>query len=326
MHIPFLLAAVGKDYIWGGTRLKKEFAKDLSLSSLAEMWECSTHPEGPSRVASGPYQGKLLQEVLLQRPDFVGTHPVVKKGQLPVLVKLIDAQQDLSVQVHPADDYAHTHENGQLGKTEMWYVLQAEPGAKLVYGFRRDMSRELLLRTLKEKTFPQYLQYIPVHTNDAFYIEPGTVHAIGKGIVLAEVQENSNITYRLYDYDRVDKNGQTRTLHTQQALAVANLKAGRAPVQPMRVLNYQPGCAKELIGRCKYFLVERMLINCLPDQPLSYQTGHNSFRILLCIQGEGELVWAEDKLHFKKGDCLFVPADSVPLKVVGNTQFLQVSC
>ncbi len=326
MHIPFLLAPAGKDYIWGGTRLKKDFAKQLDFSSLAETWECSTHPDGPSVVISGPYQGQALQNVLVKRPDFVGTHPQVVNGQIPILVKLIDAAQDLSVQVHPSDEYARVNENGQLGKTEMWYVLHAEPDAKLVYGFTRDMTRELVLKTLEDKTFPQYLQYIPVHTNDVFYIEPGTVHAIGKGIVLAEVQENSNITYRLYDYDRVDKSGRARALHRTQALAVANLKAGTEPVQPMRVLNYQPGCAKELIGRCKYFLVERMLVNCSTEHPFVYQTGHNSFRVLLCTQGEGYISWETEKLPFKKGDCLFVPADSIPLQMVGNTQFLQVSC
>lgn len=326
MHIPFLLTPAGKDYIWGGTRLKNEFAKNLCFSSLAETWECSTHPEGPSKVASGPYNGQTLQNVLIQRPDFVGTHPQVVNGQLPILVKLIDAQQDLSIQVHPSDQYARVHENGQLGKTEMWYILHAEPGSKLVYGFARDMTKELVLKTLDDKTFPKYLQYIPVRTNDVFYIEPGTVHAIGKGIVLAEVQENSNITYRLYDYDRVDKNGQTRALHRQKALEVANLKASKEQLQPMRVLNYQPGCAKELIGRCKYFLVERILVNCPAKRPFSYQTGQNSFRVLLCTQGAGYLGWENGKLSFKKGDCLFVPASSILLDMVGNAQFLQVSC
>ncbi len=326
MHIPFLLAPVGKDYLWGGTRLKDEFAKDFSMTSLAETWECSTHPEGPSRVVSGPYQGKLLQEVLKNHPDFIGTHPQVTDGQIPILVKLIDAQQDLSIQVHPSDEYAQTHENGQLGKTEMWYVLHAEPGAKLVYGFAREMSKELIRKALQHKTLPQYLQYIPVHTNDVFYIEPGTVHAIGKGIVLAEVQENSNITYRLYDYDRIDKDGQARALHVEKALDVANLKSSREPIQPMRVLHYQPGCARELIGRCKYFLVERMLVNGTQEQPVVYQTDYNSFSVLLCLKGQGEIRWEEDKLSFNKGDCIFIPAKSVPLHILGNTQFLQVSC
>ncbi len=326
MHIPFLLAPAGKDYIWGGNRLKQEFAKDFSLSSLAETWECSTHPDGLSQVISGPYKGKTLQEVLSLRPDFVGTHPKVVNGQIPVLIKLIDAQQDLSVQVHPSDEYAGIHENGQLGKTEMWYVLHAEPGAKLVYGFSRDMNKDLILKTLKDKTFTHYLQYISVYTNDVFYIEPGTVHAIGKGIVLAEVQENSNITYRLYDYDRQDKNGQARSLHIKQALEVINLKASKEPLQPMRVLNYQPGCAKELIGRCKYFLVERMLVNSSVKQPLAYKTEHNSFKVLLCVQGKGKLSWKDNNLDFKKGSCIFVPANSVPLQIVGKSQFLQVGC
>lgn len=326
MHIPFLLTPAGKECIWGGIRLKNEFFKNLCFPSLAETWECSTHPEGPSKVASGPYNGQTLQDVLIRRPDFIGTHPKVVNGQIPILVKLIDAQQDLSVQVHPSDEYARVHENGQLGKTEMWYILHAEPGAKLVYGFAHEMTKELVLKTLADKTFPKYLQYIPVRTNDVFYIEPGTVHAIGKGIVLAEVQENSNITYRLYDYERVDKTGQTRVLHRQKALDVANLRVSKEQIQPMRTLNYQPGCAKELIGRCKYFFVERILVNCSSKRPLSYQTGQNSFRVLLCTQGEGYMNWKTEKLSFKKGDCLFVPANSILLDIVGNVRFLQVSC
>lgn len=326
MHIPFLLRPAQKDYLWGGTHLKHEFAKDTSLSSLAETWECSTHPDGPSTVASGPYQGKTLQEVLTARPDFIGTHPKVVNGQIPVLVKLIDAQQNLSVQVHPTDDYAHSHEPGQLGKTEMWYILNARPGAKLIYGFKRTLTADTVRQSIQDDTLPRYLQEIDVHENDVFYIEPGTVHAIGAGIVLAEVQENSNITYRLYDYGRTDKNGQKRPLHVQQALAVANLQASGLPKSPMRVLNYQPGWADELLARCKYFLVKRVLLNRPAQQPLTYQTGRNSFHVLLCVQGEGGFVFNQSKLPFKKGDCLFVPADSVTLSIYGKTQFLQVSC
>lgn len=325
MHIPFLLAPVGKDYLWGGSRLKEEFAKDLSLPFLAETWECSTHPDGPSLVSSGPYQGRTLQEVLIERPDFVGAH-CLQNGQLPVLVKLIDAQQDLSVQVHPLDAYAQHHEDGQLGKAEMWYVLHADPGAKLVYGFRQDVTKELVLKTLQDNTFPNYLQYIPVHQNDIFFIEPGTVHALGKGIVLAEVQENSNITYRLYDYNRVDKHGHFRPLHVQKALEVATLTASCKPIQPKRVLHHQPGCAKELLIRCPYFEVERMLVDSSSECPFTYQTGKNSFHVLLCVQGKGTIRWEQDSLSINKGDCLFVPADSVALQWIGNFQFLQVSC
>ena len=326
MHIPFLLRPAQKDYLWGGTRLKDEFAKDTALSSLAETWECSTHPDGPSQIASGPYCGETLQTVLSRRPDFVGTHPRVTNGQLPVLVKLIDAQQNLSVQVHPSDEYAHLHEAGAQGKTEMWYVLHADPGARLIYGFQRNMTKEQVRKTLADKTFLRYLQYIPVHTNDVFYVSPGTVHAIGKGIVLAEVQENSNITYRLYDYDRRDKNGHPRPLHIEQALEVASLQASPAPHSPMRVLNYRPGFASELLARCPYFLVHRILLNRPKAAPLPYQTGSNSFHILLCLKGTGNLAANSVRLDFKKGDCLFIPADSVPLTLCGNTQFLQVSC
>ena len=146
---PFLLKPAGKDYLWGGSRLKDDFSKDMDLTPLAETWECSTHPDGPSIVASGMYEGRLLSEVLNRHPEYMGTHPKTDGG-LPILIKFIDARKDLSVQVHPDDEYAREHEHGSLGKTEMWYVLDAAKDAKLVYGFYHDISREKLKKSLED--------------------------------------------------------------------------------------------------------------------------------------------------------------------------------
>ena len=203
---PFLLKPAGKDYLWGGSRLKDDFSKDMDLTPLAETWECSTHPDGPSIVASGVYEGRLLSEVLNRHPEYMGTHPKTDGG-LPILIKFIDARKDLSVQVHPDDEYAREHEHGSLGKTEMWYVLDAAKDAKLVYGFYHDISRKKLKKSLEDGNVERYLQKVKVQKDDLFYIEPGTVHAIGAGVLIAEIQESSNLTYRMYDYGRVDKNG-----------------------------------------------------------------------------------------------------------------------
>ncbi len=323
---PFLLKPAFKDYLWGGQKLRDEYGKETDLQPLAESWECSTHPDGESRVVSGEFIGMTLSEVLKNHPEFLGTHPRTK-GELPILVKLIDARQDLSVQVHPTDEYAMEHENGQLGKTEMWYVLHAEPGAKLIYGFRKDMTPQQIRHAVEKGTLSRSLQEVPVKKNDVFLINAGTVHAIGAGIVVAEIQESSNLTYRIYDYDRVDKNGKKRELHIEKALEVTNGRSSARPRQPMRVLNYRNGYAKELLARCKYFQVERMLLNTERCRNMAeFASGPNSFRVLLCTGGCGTMYGEGVSLCFFKGDCLFIPAESIPLKLHGRAQLLDIGC
>lgn len=324
---PFLLKPAGKDYLWGGNRLNDDFSKGIDMQPLAETWECSTHPDGPSTVASGEFEGMLLTDVLKAHPEYLGTHPRTA-GELPILIKFIDAKKDLSVQVHPDDAYAMEHEHGSLGKTEMWYVLDASKDAKLVYGFNHDMDRETLRKSLLKGTVEKYLQKVPVKKDDVFYIEAGRVHAIGAGALIAEIQENSNLTYRLYDYNRVDRNGKTRELHIDKALEVADLKGSAAPRQPLRVLKYSKGCATEFLCRCKYFQVERQLVNTERIRGLAdFQTDSSSFQVLLCVDGCGILFGEQgETLNFFKGDCIFVPADSIPMKIHGKMQLLKVSC
>ena len=324
---PFLLKPAGKDYLWGGSRLNDDFSKGIDLEPLAETWECSTHPDGPSSVASGEFCGRLLSDVLKAHPEFLGTHPETK-GELPILIKFIDAKKDLSVQVHPDDAYAFEKENGQKGKTEMWYVLDASKDARLIYGFTRDMNPNTLRRSLKTDVIEKYLQKIPVHKDDVFFIEPGTVHAIGAGTLVAEIQENSNLTYRMYDYNRTDKNGNMRELHIDKALDVVNTKGSAAPKQQIRVLKYVPGSATEFICRCKYFQVERMLINTERCRELvNFKTDGTSFQVLLCTNGCGVLLEENgEALHFFRGDCIFVPADSEVIRIHGRAQFLKVMC
>ena len=187
------------------------------------------------------------------------------------------------------DEYARKNEH-DLGKTEMWYVLDAKPEASIIYGFNQDITKDLLRRALANGSITNYLNRVPVHKNDLFFIEAGTVHAIGAGCLIAEIQEASNITYRLYDYDRIDKNGKKRQLHLDKVLEVAKLESSITPRQPMRVLKYRAGCASELLARCRYFQVERMLLNTEVHRELvSFQTGTNSFRALLCVNGCGSL-------------------------------------
>lgn len=327
--LPFLMRPAAKDYLWGGRRLNDDFGKSIGLTPLAETWECSTHPDGPSVCSGGEYDGMTLTEVLRAHPEYLGTHPLQLTGgrpELPILVKLIDAEKDLSVQVHPDDGYAKTREHG-MGKTEMWYILKAKKGAKIVYGFNRDMTREGLRAAAGSGEILRCLRTVPVEKDDIFYIEAGRVHAIGAGILLAEIQENSNLTYRLYDYDRTDRAGRKRELHVEKALDVAILSSGAEPKQPMRVLRYRRACASELLTRCKYFQVERLLLNTETARaPVPYRAGSNSFRVLLCIDGCGSVRGENYFENIYKGDCFFIPADSVPLYLHGKACFLDVTC
>ena len=326
---PFLLKPAAKDYLWGGSRLHDDFGKEMNISPLAETWECSTHPDGQSVVATGAESGKTLGEVLCLHHAFLGTHPpqtMNGKPGLPVLIKLVDAKQKLSVQVHPDDAFALANENS-LGKTEMWYVLSAKKDATLVYGFNQDMNEASVKHALAEGSIENYLNRVTVHKDDVFYIETGTVHALGAGVIVAEIQESSNLTYRLYDYERTDKNGNQRELHVEKALRVMKMASSAAPRQPMRVLKYAKGCASELLMRCKYFQVERLLLNTeVHRQMTGYQTESNSFHALLCTEGCGVMFGEDFMLNFFKGDCVFVPADSIPLKLHGKAQLLDVSC
>lgn len=325
---PFLLKPAAKDYLWGGSRLNDDFSKEIDLQPLAETWECSTHPDGPSIAASGEFAGMLLTDILKEHPEYLGTHPYNEEGQIPILIKFIDAKQNLSVQVHPDDAYAFEHENGSLGKTEMWYVLDATRDASLIYDFYHDIDKNTLYESLQDGTVEKYLQKVPVKKDDVFYIEAGTVHGIGAGALIAEIQENSNLTYRLYDYDRVDKYGNKRELHIKKALEVADLKGSAAPRQPMRVLHYKKGCAGELLCRCKYFQVERQIINTERCRNMAEFFGSsNSFQVFLCTAGCGVLMAEEmESLHFFKGDCIFVPAGCEAFKLHGRAQILKVSC
>ena len=321
---PFLLSPAAKDYLWGGSRLNDDFNYGISMSPLAEVWVCSTHSDGTSFVDE---YGCSLRELLLKHPEFLGTHAIrLADGELPILIKLIDADKDLSVQVHPDDEYARIHEDS-LGKTEMWYVLDAENDSRIVYGFNHDVTSENVLESLESDKLESILNYIPVKKNDIFYIESGTVHAIGAGTLVVEIQENSNVTYRLYDYNRVDKDGRKRPLHIEKALDVIDLKVKRTPRQPLRLMKYRRGCANELLCRCKYFQVERMLLNTLVYQEsVDYKTGSNSFHVLLATHGNGNISGDGFNIDFFKGDCIFVPADSTDIKLYGKADLLDVSC
>ncbi len=325
-RIPFLLKPEGKDYLWGGTRLNDDFSKNLGLNPLAESWECVTMPDCSNVIASGNYKGRLLRDVVLENPEMLGTNQRITDG-IPVLIKFIDAKGNLSVQVHPDDEYARLHENGSLGKTEMWYVVEASKDAQLIYGFLHDMKKSVVEKSLKNNTIEKYLQKIPVKKGDVFFIPAGQVHAIGAGCLIAEVQESSNITYRLYDYNRTDKDGNKRPLHIEKALDVMNYGGSACPRQPMHTMRFRRGVMIESVSHCKYFQVEKVTLDTQRCRELtSFQTRNDTFRILLCIEGCGTISWDGGSLDFFRGDCIFVPADSIKYSAHGKAELLRVSC
>lgn len=316
------LQPAGKDYLWGGTRLRDEYGKKIDLTPLAETWECSVHPDGPSIVANGPHKGKTLAEVLRLHPEYLGSK--VKNGELPILVKFIDAKKDLSVQVHPDDEYAREHE-GDNGKTEMWYVIDAEEGASLVYGFRHKVTPELLKKAIKTGTLDKHLHKIKVRKGDVFYVPAGTVHGIGAGILIAEIQESSNVTYRVYDYNRVDKNGQKRELHFDKAVQVMDMGVVAENQQHHKIVKHYPGCSRELLCRCQYFEVERIQVT----KAVSFSVMDQSFQILMCLDGYGQVKTMDVEIkpiRFSKGETVFIPAKIGRCMVIGEATLIKIRC
>lgn len=330
MNSPFLLSPAGKDYIWGGSRLKDDFSKNIDLDPLAETWECSTHPDGLSTVANGEYKGATLKEILKEHPEYLGTHAEslsMAPGDLPILIKFIDAKKDLSVQVHPTDEYAYKNEDHQRGKTEMWYVIDALKDSSLVYGFNQNVTEEKIRKALERHTISKYLRRVPVKRDDVFFINAGTVHAIGEGILIAEIQESSNLTYRLYDYDRVGKDGRPRELHIDKAMAVSDFHASDSPRQPMRKIGFHRGYALELLGRCQYFTVERMLLNTERIREMAkIKTGSTTFETLVVTDGCGMISTDTVSFPFFRGDTVFIPADSEDIFLHGKATMLKVGC
>lgn len=321
---PFLLKPAGKDYLWGGTRLREEFGKELPLNPLAETWECSTHPDGPSVVDGGTFDGCTLKEVLAKYPEYIGSKYRNENGDLPILIKFIDAAAALSVQVHPDDEYAAKYENGSKGKTEMWYVMDAMPGATLYYGLAHEVTVEEVRSSLADGTFEKHLRRVDISRGDVFYIPAGVVHAIGSGALIAEIQESSNLTYRLYDYNRRDSQGNLRPLHIDKALAVSRLKPMDEPEEAQRKTQQFDGYTVDCLCESRYFLTERYSMDNTETNAVSLPSNTDNFRVLLCMDGEGELVSGNTKLKFEKGRCVFIPAGTEPLKIWGKSQFLCV--
>ncbi|MBP5174156.1 MAG: class I mannose-6-phosphate isomerase [Clostridia bacterium] len=312
---PFLLRPSAKDYIWGGQRINSLFGKNIPLSPLAETWECSVHPDGPSFAASGPFCGLSLSEIIAENPRFCGG---LCPGGLPVLIKFIDAAESLSVQVHPDDDFARRYENGQSGKTECWFVIDAAPGASVVYGLKEPLAPAELERRSLDGSIEGILRRIPVAPGDVIPVPAGTLHAIGPGILLAEVQQNSNLTYRLYDWGRKVAGGKPRELHLLKASLVIR-EPGSIPLTG-RGLPVPAGRQTVCLNRC--FAVER--IRTSAEDSFRVDRGTASWAALLCLDGSGTLRRDGSVLPLAAGDCAFIPSCRDAAFLEGEGVFLSV--
>lgn len=299
-----------KDYLWGGRRLIEEYGKEYEGEVLAETWELSCHPDGPSVIANGNYAGRTLQQYIdSEGRDVLGKN-CRRFRDFPILTKFIDARDNLSIQVHPDNRYALKNE-GQYGKTEMWYVMDAGKEAFLYYGFKREISVEEFARRIQEDTLLEVLNAVPVQKGDVLFIESGTIHAIGKNILIAEIQQNSNVTYRVYDYGRVGKDGKKRDLHIEKALAVTN----RVPI--IKDKSSYPHVAD-----CDYFTVDKLNLDGNVMKKMEGSVSKASFASILILDGEGTIRCGEETVPYRKGDSFFLPAGTGAYTVEGSCDAL----
>lgn len=290
------LTAPCKDYIWGGTRLKTEYGKVSDKPRIAESWELSCHPDGLSVIANGEYAGRTLSAFIGDNSGVLGKN-CEKFDRFPIIVKLIDASDDLSIQVHPNDEQGRR--DGDWGKTETWHILDAAPDSELIIGFNREITREEFRERINGGTLPDVLNRVKIKKGDVFFIPAGTLHAIGKGALIAEVQQNSNLTYRVYDYGRRGADGKPRELHIDKAVEVTRLTEGSGN-----------GATDE------YFTVEKHGI----AGSGKFCAAEESFNAVLVTEGEAEV----DGVRLEKGSTCFIPANYGEYAVSGEARMLLI--
>lgn len=289
-----------KDYIWGGRRLIEEFGIDYDKKILAEAWMLSCHPDGMSTLESGE---NLADYIKNHGAEVLGTN-CKNFHDFPIIIKFIDARENLSVQVHPPDDYALAHE-GQLGKSEMWYVLDSDKSSVIWCGFNKKISRAEFVARIKDNSLFEVLNAVPARRGDVIFIPAGTIHAIGKGVLVAEIQQNSNVSYRIYDY------GRNRPLHIEKALDVTNLNPAI-----LRGENYPH------LSACEYFVVDKLNLDGKILSEASGVVDDKTFLSVLIMGGEGKISCKGEEFFYRKGDSFFLTAGAGAWKICGSCDAL----
>lgn len=296
-----------KDFVWGGTKIHDILGKSMGRHDrIAESWELSAHSAGQSRVASGRYKGLKFGEYI----EVIGKDNLGWKAQdyerFPLLIKFIDAREILSVQVHPDDEYAFPNE-GDYGKNEMWYIMSADKDAYIYMGFNKDVTDEEVRDRIKNGTILQILNKVPVKRGETYFLKARTVHAIGPGCLVCEIQQSSNVTYRLYDYGRASYKGKSRPLQIDKALAVLDMKKNKADFRSQYSVLEFPGYSKQLLGQCKYFTATKYRVN----GELSLAAAGASFRAVIVIEGSGKIGNGHITMNTALGDTWFVGSKEI---------------
>jgi len=319
MYYPIKFKPIYKDYIWGGRYFEK-FDRVLPEGILAESWELSCHKNGVSIVANGELEGKTLPEVVKgDSKNILGTKFPLDCDELPLLIKFIDANDRLSVQVHPDDNYAAVYEGG-LGKNEMWYIMDVKPGAKLVAGLKAGVTKEIFAKAIKENRIEECLLEVEVKPGDVINIPAGLVHAIGAGIVIAEIQQTSDTTYRVFDYNRVDSKGVGRPLHLEKALDVINFEAGPRKVKCEGInVKINDKCNKTVYLANKYFACECYEVK----GSFTEKCDGSKFNVFICLEGDGKIETENIAVSFKAGETVLIPAAIGGYKVDGQFKALK---
>ncbi len=319
LNYPIKFQPILKDKIWGGDKLVNNLNKKSNLKDIGESWEISDVEGDVSVVENGPLKGRSLKELLeTYKGDLLGKNNFANFGtNFPLLIKFIDAKQDLSVQVHPNDELSKMRHNS-FGKTEMWYIMQADEGSRLILGFNKTITAEDYVKLLEEKKIMSVLNDVPVEKGDAFFIETGTVHAIGAGIVLAEIQQTSDITYRIYDFDRVDDAGNERELHTELAIDALNFSD---KIDTERNYSSTKNSLNEVV-KCEYFKT-----NFIPVEgalELDY-SATDSFVIFMCVEGNATISVEGTTETINFGETILIPATAKNVIIKGDCNLLEVT-
>jgi mannose-6-phosphate isomerase len=319
MLYPLKFEPLYKDYIWGGRNLGK-LGKKLPEGIVAESWEVAAHPDGMSRVSNGRLKGMTLQDLFVNMKTELCGRALFNSERFPLLLKLIDASNDLSIQVHPDDKYAAIHEDGEWGKNEAWYIISAEPGAHLVYDVVPGTRKEDFEQAIKSESLEACLQKVPVQAGDVIYIPAGVVHAICKGIVLAEIQQNSNATYRVYDYGRIDDKGRKRPLHVDKALDVTDFASDKrkSKFSGLSLPLNKNGYKKYLVAN-RYFCMEL----CEIDGTINENTYQDRFFIYLFLEGSATIRYSGGVTEVLKGESVLLPASLGEYSVSGKFKALR---
>ena len=313
---PLQFTPIFKDRIWGGTKLKTELNKEIPNDMTGESWEISAVEDNVSFVSNGFYKGKSLSEIIQQFPnEILGIAIYGKFGTaFPLLFKYLDAKQDLSIQVHPNDEMAKKYHNS-FGKTEMWYVVQADEKARIIVGFKKQSSKNEFLKNIEYKTVLDVLDSKIAKNGDVFFLETGTVHAIGAGLVIAEIQQTSDVTYRIYDFDRKDSNGNYRELHNELAQNAINYKKFEAQIDYKKIPNQS-----NLTVNCQYFTT-----NYLPlDGKIIVKEKTNHFTVYMCVEGNFEIMLNNKIYAYQKGDTILIPAKINTFEMSGKATLLEI--